>query len=537
MPTPNGTKGRSPVGPNTRGNTREQLYETAIAAPGAVKNVLQAKVFLHSKGWLFDHEEPTLENLARTLFALTAEGKLPVPALNAVSAVAYLLTDTLEVSTHQKIAEQIASHVRETIAATITQEATNSITELLKEPIAGLAQELKEGMEAHTRSLEEVTQRAATQVRTYSQAAATPPPPTPHPNAPVMSHSQLQIQNREHIKRKQVLIDFARTEDMALDVMDEETLTRKVKDSIIATWTTAPEPKPTSVNLKSSTLLRNGGLLLEMGSAEAAEWVRSGDANSRFLEGVGSGASIKNRSYQVIVQFVPISFNPMDDTQIRTYEELNDIPLNSILKAEWIKPVEERKPNQKVATLRMFHRDAASANYILKQGAHVFNKRVEPKRPRKEPIRCLRCQRFGHERRECTSDNAYCGRCSGTHETDTCKITRDHAKCVNCLGSHPSYDRECAKFWEKCRQMDQRCPENGLAFYPTDDPWTWVPLDQTEHPNLPPPPRPYSPPPRPHPSGSQANHQSKRTRLTGSNLTPMGGNRNQWQQSHDGPSQ
>ena len=547
---PNGTKSRSPGGPNTRVSTREQLYETAIATPGAVKDAQQAKVYLHGRGWIFEHEKPTLENLARTLFTLTAEGKLPAPALNAVQAVAYLLTDILEVSTHQKIAEQISSHVCDTLAATAAREMANSITELLKEPIAELTQELKQGMEAHTHSLEEVTQQAATQVRTYSQVAATPSLPTPPPNAPALSHSQLQIQNREHIKCKQVLIDFARTEDMALEVMDEETLTRKVKDSLIATWTTAPEPKPTSVNLKSSTLLRNGGLLLEMGSTEAAEWLKNDDTNGRFLEGVGSGASIKNRSYQVIVQFVPVIFDPTDDAQIRTYEELNNILPNSILKAEWIKPVEERKPNQRVATLRMFHRDAASANSILKQGAHVFNKRVEPKHPRKEPIRCLRCQRFGHERRECTSDNAYCGKCSSTHDTDTCKVTRDQAKCVNCLGSHPSYDRECAKFWEKCRQMDQRCPENGLAFYPTDDPWTWVPLDQPEHPNLPPPhpysppprlysppPRPYSPPPRPYPPGSQANHHMRQTRLTGSNLAPMGGNRNQWQQSYDGPSQ
>ena len=182
----------------------------------------------------------------------------------------------------------------------------------------------------------------------------------------------------------------------------------------------------------------------------------------------------------------------------------------------------------------MFHRDAASANSILKQGAHIFNKRIEPKRPRKEPIRCLRCQKFGHERRACTSDNAYCGKCSGTHETDRCNVTREHAKCVNCLKSHPSYDRECAKFWEKCRQMDQRCPENGLAFYPTDEPWTWVPLDQPELPQSPLHPR--SPPPPPHPLGPQAHPAMRQTRLTGSNRTPLGRNRNE-QQSHDAPSQ
>ena len=535
MTPPSGSKNRSPAGPATRGNTREQLHATAIAIPGAVKNALEAKIFLHAKGWIFENEKPTLDNLARTLFALSAEGKIPIPALNAISAVAYLLTEILEESTNHKIADAFTSHIHNTVTTVAAQELANSIAELLKEPIAALTEDLKRKVDAHAQSLEEVTQRAATQVRTYSQIAATPLPPAPLPNVPAMSHSQLQIQNRERIKRKQVLIDFARTGDMALEIMDEETLTRKVKDSLITTWSTAPEPKPASISLKSSTLLRNGGLLLEMDTAEAAMWLKNEDTSGRFLEGIGSGANIKNRSYQVIVQFVPVNFDPTDDAQIRTYEELNDIPMNSILKAEWIKPVEERKPNQKVATLRMSHRDAASANSILKQGAYIFNKRVEPKRPRKEPIRCLHCQRFGHERRACTSENAYCGKCSGTHETDSCNVTREHAKCVNCLKNHPSYDRECAKFWEKCRQMDQRCPENGLAFYPTDDPWTWVPLDQLDHTHS--PPRAHPPLPTSHPHGPQAHPPLRQTRLTGTNRTPLGRNRIQEQESHDGPSQ
>ena len=535
MPPPSGSRNRPSSGTTERGNTWEQLQATALAAPGAVKNVMQAKIFLHAKGWIFEHEKPTLDNLARTLFAATAEEKVPTPTKNAISAVAYLLTEILEDSINHKIADKLTTHIQDTITTAVAQEMADSITELLKEPIAALTEDLKQKMNTHTRSLEEATQQAAIQVRTYSQIAATPPQPAPLPNTPALSYSQLQIQNREHIKRRQVLIDFARTEDMALEVMNEDTLTRKVKDSLITTWTTAPDPKPASINLKSSTLLRNGGLLLEMDTAEAATWLKNNDTSTRFLEGIGSGANIKNRSYQVIVQFVPVNFDPTNDAQIRTYEELNGIPVNSILKAEWIKPIEERKPNQKVATLRMSHRDVASANLILKQGAHIFNKRVEPKRPRKEPIRCLRCQRFGHKRRAYTSDNAYCGKCSGTHETDTCNVTREHAKCVNCLKNHPSYDRDCAKFWEKCRQMDQRCPENGLAFYPTDDPWTWVPLDQLDHSHS--PPQTHLPPSAPHPHGPRAQIPLRQTHLTGSNRTPLGRNHTYGQESHDGPSQ
>lgn len=467
-------------------------------------------------------------------------------------AVAYLLTENLEDGVKQEFADTIAKHVRDTISSLTAREVADTVTDYLKEPLKAIADDIKQKMDDHTRTLEETTQAqtsitqdmqkaqellnettkdAISQVRTYSQIAATPPQSSPNHDTAALSHSHLQIQNREQIKRRQVLVDFKRTEELTLEAMNEETLSRKAKDSLRTTWTTAPSPKPENIKLKSITLLRNGGLLLELDTPEAASWLRSDGVTDKFLESIGSGACIKNRTYQVIVQFVPIQFNPEDEAQVREYEEHNNLPQNSILKAEWIKPIHERKANQKVATMRMLHRDAESANTILKQGAYVFDKRVEPKRPRKEPIRCLRCQRFGHERRSCTSNNAYCAKCTGTHETNTCRVPREDYKCVNCFKSHPSYDRDCTKFWEKCHQMDRRCPENSLAYYPTDEPWTWVTAVQNVAAH---PPPPQTNPPPPHP---QTRQRLKQTLLTGSNNTPLGTNHTQTQQSHTAPSQ
>ena len=113
---------------------------------------------------------------------------------------------------------------------------------------------------------------------------------------------------------------------------------------------------------------------------------------------MGSGAKIKNRTYQVILQFVPIQFKPEDSDHHRQLEDFNNLPTMLILKAEWIKPIKNRKATQKVATLRLYLNTATAANTILKGGASIFNKRTIPKKPKREPIRCLRCQCFGHER-------------------------------------------------------------------------------------------------------------------------------------------
>jgi len=513
----------------------EQVHEIAKVIPGTVKNAADAKALLQTKGWIIPGEPVSQDILARTLFAVTIEHKLPPAAANAITAAAYLITESLEEGIKQGIANMVTSTVIDHL-----RDSVDAMTEEIKQKIDSHARALEETAQTQTtitqdmqktqELLTESAQQAASQVRTYSQAASTPARPHSPSPPPALSHSQLQIQNREQIKRRQVLIDFKHTEDLVLDMMDEETLSRKAEDSLRTTWAAVLTPKPTSVKLKSTTLLRNGGLLIELDTSEAAQWLKSVETIDKFLDGIGSGASIKNRTYQVIVQFVPVRFDPTDDAQVRTYEEHNNIPQNSVLKAEWIKPVNERRTGQKVATMRVYHRDADSANTILKHGAYVFNKRVEPKRPRKEPIRCLRCQRFGHERRECKSNNAYCGKCSGTHETNTCRIPRDDFKCVNCFRAHPSYDRDCGKFWEKCKQMDQRCPENGLAFYPTDEQWTWV---TAEHGAATQPPPPVTSPPRP----PQTRQTMRQTLLTGSNDTPLGPNRNQVQQSHDAPSQ
>ena len=53
-------------------------------------------------------------------------------------------------------------------------------------------------------------------------------------------------------------------------------------------------------------------MLLELNTDEAALWLKSNATINRFLENLGSGACIKNRTYQVIVQFVPVSFDPTD---------------------------------------------------------------------------------------------------------------------------------------------------------------------------------------------------------------------------------
>ena len=140
--------------------------------------------------------------------------------------------------------------------------------------------------------MDETAQKVITTTRTYSQVAATTPTHIPTLTS-TLSINQIRLRNREEIKKQQVLIEFNNA-DLQLENMSDTVLGRKAKDAIATAWAIAPEPKPTLPGVKAAVLLRNGGLLLEMDSTEAAEWLCDDANRTSVLNNIGSGASIKN---------------------------------------------------------------------------------------------------------------------------------------------------------------------------------------------------------------------------------------------------
>lgn len=76
-----------------------------------------------------------------------------------------------------------------------------------------------------------------------------------------------------------------------------------------------------------------------------------------------------------------------------------------------------------------------------------------------EPLRCKKCQRFGHHTKQCTSDHK-CGVCSGRHESTVCiqkyqnqQPTR--AKCPNCQANHHAWNKRCP---ERLRRIQTATP-------------------------------------------------------------------------------
>jgi hypothetical protein len=77
------------------------------------------------------------------------------------------------------------------------------------------------------------------------------------------------------------------------------------------------------------------------------------------------------------------------------------------------------------------------------------------------PLRCFKCQKYGHGQKTCRQAEASCARCTKPgHSAESCTAT---PLCVNCQGAHMASDRKCPRWISECRIQQVRV-EKGLSF-------------------------------------------------------------------------
>ncbi|KIJ29905.1 hypothetical protein M422DRAFT_85427, partial [Sphaerobolus stellatus SS14] len=86
--------------------------------------------------------------------------------------------------------------------------------------------------------------------------------------------------------------------------------------------------------------LKNGGIVYELDSSKAAQLIQGDeDARLAFMNLYSVQATIKPRLYPIIVERVPISFNPDSQGSLRELEDSNTIENGKVQRARWIKPL------------------------------------------------------------------------------------------------------------------------------------------------------------------------------------------------------
>ncbi|KAG1788584.1 uncharacterized protein HD556DRAFT_1215180, partial [Suillus plorans] len=88
--------------------------------------------------------------------------------------------------------------------------------------------------------------------------------------------------------------------------------------------------------------LRNGGLIIEVDNEQLAGWLKGPTGRVLLESHLDSTASIRDRTYPIVVQFLPISYEIECDNFPRHIEAENHLPPNSIASIHWIKPPQRR---------------------------------------------------------------------------------------------------------------------------------------------------------------------------------------------------
>ena len=110
---------------------------------------------------------------------------------------------------------------------------------------------------------------------------------------------------------------------------------------------------------------------------------------------------MKDRQYNVVVPFLPITTDISTPDTIQHIEEGNELPSSSISQICWIKDLARRNSQQRVAHTMFSLTTPEAANRIIDQGLCIYLERFQPHKDKKEPIRCLKCQHWGHLLRPC----------------------------------------------------------------------------------------------------------------------------------------
>ena len=200
------------------------------------------------------------------------------------------------------------------------------------------------------------------------------------------------------------------------------------------------------VRVEGITRTRFSTLLMQLNLKEVVLWLKEPDVDLNFLKEFSNGTSFKDRSFNIIVKWVPITFDLGNRTHHREIEEVNDLTDHLISHAHWIKPKRRRHEGQTCMHLILILNEAETANHIIHSRIDICRVKTKAERTKHEPIQCLKCRGWEHKALDCPATKDTCSTCSKDHHTNAC-TRMDKQYCASCkTDTHTSWDRVCPKF-------------------------------------------------------------------------------------------
>jgi len=507
-PAPSANPGR----PTTRSSVTP-LADIIEDTSEVITDAKSARKFLDSLQFCIPGEAMTLEHLSHSLFYISQ--KVASPTLHSMirataflaveltaSPIITLVQEALSSAPTNPSSTQIASQNEELRAITTKLDSAvdnwstqqdNLKKTLDKVPqiddptdlllMDARIQSISEGVSSIQAAMDAIKTQPITrptsptrQPHSYRNAVASMQQPNPPENRRTSPGSD-QAAGCSAIKQRQLLLD----PDSDHPLIKNDTTTEKLAEVFQQVLDSLKTDVAPNLQLHSLFRLRNQGIVLELTSADAARWVKHPIHRVEFTEKLGGKIRLKDRQYNVVVSFLPISTDINSPDTARSIEIGNDLPDGTISKMRWIKDPSKRDRHQRVAHALFSITNPEAANKIIDQGLYVNLECLRLRKDKREPICCLKCQHWGHFAKDCKEMRDTCGTCAKEHRTTNC-CSFQTFYCVNCkTDRHASSDRECPEYIRRQDALDRKTPENSMPYFPTEETWTQelLPLRQT----------------------------------------------------------
>ncbi|QRV96883.1 hypothetical protein RhiJN_24901 [Ceratobasidium sp. AG-Ba] len=506
MPAP--TQESTPVG-GTR-LAAQQLAKTDASSPSALLEGLYDKL-LDPTG-----EEASVDNLANALLLLSKQKEYAknTNLLVILRSIAALL----------KVASSLFEKIQTTLESTVESHVTPAILRI-EESVLKITNELEGFRAEYSKSSSELVEKVAeTRVLTLAAPSVETPAAVGDGNAgespsgndgrrsyaaAVSSALSRQMERLASVvttriekQDRQILLDSDATGGETLRLLPESALVMKAQLALDQLSQSMKASMPEGTRFRSANVLQNGGIVYEMNSKEAADWVKRPDICAAFADQFGSPVRYRERSFPVVAECVPVSFDTASKHAVSKLEHDNNLPANSIASCRYIVPPAKRRENQRHAFVILQFRNKEAANACIKSPIVVEGKQCDACKLAKKPVRCTKCQKFGHPTKQCKSPEFVCGTCPGHHDTKDCR-DRSNVYCRTCgVEGHPTWDTKCPGYYAECASFATRVPDNLYKYFITSEEWTWEKVtDAKQSITTPPPFQPTAaafsrPPPR-----------------------------------------
>src|ERR1700731_3053690 len=121
---------------------------------------------------------------------------------------------------------------------------------------------------------------------------------------------------------------------------------------------------------------QRGTILYLTASEEAALWLQQDDIRQAFTNHYEGMIQIRERGYKVVLEYVPVTFDPDSRDALTTIEQDNNFPHAEIAEAKYLKDIARRMPSQRTAFILMSFRNPQHANQAISEGIIIEGKKV-----------------------------------------------------------------------------------------------------------------------------------------------------------------